>query len=257
MLSHPFILPEPLFVLKLNVVRKLEVCLTPALLPLYTIENSIVVVIDIFRATSSICYGIENGAEEIIPVATVEECLKYRDSDFLLAAEREGMVVEGFDFGNSPFSYSAEKVRGKKIVLTTTNGTMALHRSRSADKILIGSFLNKTALCDYLHKQQQSVLLLCAGWKGMVNLEDTVFAGAVVNRLREDIENVDDAGIAAEELYLQAAGDLRDFLRKSSHSIRLEKLNIEEDICFCLQTDICKSVPVLENASLRKMTAER
>lgn len=234
-------------------MRKLEVCFTPALLPLYDITDSIVVIIDILRASSSICYGIDNGAEGIIPVATVEECMEYGGGDFLLAAEREGCVVDGFDFGNSPFSYTAEKVKGRKIVLTTTNGTQALHESLRADKIIIGSFLNKTALCDYLHRQQQSVLLLCAGWKGMVNLEDMLFAGAVVNRLRGDIQNVDDSGIAAEELYLLAKDDLRGFLRKSSHSIRLEKLNIEEDICFCLQTDICHSVPILENGSLRKM----
>src|SRR5690606_24551808 len=106
-----------------------EVCLTPALLPLYDIENSIVVVIDIFRATSSICYGIENGADAIIPVSHVEECAAYQVSGCLLAAERDGKVVEGFDFGNSPFSYVAEKVQGKTIVLTTTNGTHAIHLS--------------------------------------------------------------------------------------------------------------------------------
>lgn len=234
-------------------MRKIEVCFTPALLPLYDITDSIVVIIDILRASSSICYGIDNGAEGIIPVATVEECMEYGGGDFLLAAEREGCVVEGFDFGNSPFSYTAEKVKGKKIVLTTTNGTQALHESLRADKIIIGSFLNKSALCDFLHRQQQSVLLLCAGWKGMFNLEDMLFAGAVVNRLRDEIKNVDDSGIAAEELYLLAKDDLRGFLRKSSHSIRLEKLNIEEDICFCLQTDICTSVPILENGALRKM----
>ena len=235
-------------------MRKLEVCFTPALLPLYDIRDSIVVIIDIFRASSSICYGIDNGASGIIPVATVEECLEFAEGDFLLAAEREGKVVEGFDFGNSPFSYTAEKVKGKQIVLTTTNGTQALHQSLKADKIVVGSFLNKSALCDYLHGQQQSVLLLCAGWKGIFNLEDTLFAGSVVNSLQEDIKNVDDSGIAAAELYLMAKDNLREFLRKSSHSIRLEQLNIEEDICFCLQTDICTSIPVLENGRLRKMT---
>ncbi|HEY9559779.1 MAG TPA: 2-phosphosulfolactate phosphatase [Anseongella sp.] len=238
-------------------VRRLEVCFTPALLPLYEIDDSIVVIIDIFRASSSICYGIDNGASGIIPVATVEECREYGEGDFLLAAEREGQVVEGFDFGNSPFSYTAEKVSGRQIVLTTTNGTQALHQSLRANKIVVGSFLNISALCNWLHQQQQSVLLLCAGWKGMFNLEDTLFAGAVVNRLRQDITNVDDAGIAAEELFLMAGGNLREFLRKSSHSIRLEKLNIEEDICFCLQSDICNSIPVLENDCLRKMTGEQ
>jgi len=103
--------------------RKLEVCYTPALLPLYDIKNSIVVVIDIFRATSSICYGIENGALGIIPVASVEECISFEKEGYLLAAERDGKVVAGFDFGNSPFAYAEDKVNGKTIVLTTTNGT--------------------------------------------------------------------------------------------------------------------------------------
>src|SRR6202046_4305636 len=159
-----------------------DVCLTPALIPLFEVENYIVVVIDIFRATSSICYGIENGAETIIPVAKVEECEAYRlkHPDYLLAAERDGKVVEGFDFGNSPFSYTKEKVAGHTVVLTTTNGTQALHLSRKAKKIVIGSFLNLTSLCSWLKIQHENILLVCAGWKNNFNLEDTLFAGAVI-----------------------------------------------------------------------------
>src|SRR6476469_6236242 len=111
-------------------MKKLDVCFTPALLPQYELQNAIVVVIDIFRATSSICYGIANGAEAIIPVASVAECLSYQNHNYLLAAERDGKVVEGFDFGNSPFSYTADKVQGKTIVLTTTNGTFAIDESK-------------------------------------------------------------------------------------------------------------------------------
>lgn len=166
--------------------KSLNVCLTPALLPLYNVAEYIVVVIDIFRATSSICYGIENGAEAIIPVSQVEECSAYREKglDYLLAAERDGKVVDGFDFGNSPFSYTAEKVAGKTIVLTTTNGTHALHLSRSAKRIVIGSFLNLTALSNWLKTQHENILLVCAGWKNNFNLEDTLFAGAVIEQLK-------------------------------------------------------------------------
>ncbi len=235
--------------------RKLEVCLTPALLHLYDIRESIVVVIDIFRATSSICYGIENGAEAIIPVSTVEICESYRSSDFLLAAERNGEVVNGFDFGNSPFAYAAEKVKGKTIVLTTTNGTHAIHQSQEASKIIIGSFLNLDALCNWLKTQDKSVLLLCAGWKDKVNLEDTLFAGAVVHHLNEDEDQykLDDAGIASADLYMLAKGDLSAYLKKTSHSEHLKKLNIEEDIEFCLNLNIAASIPVLENNRLVKM----
>lgn len=231
--------------------KHLEVCLTPALIDLYAIENSIVVVIDILRATSSIVYGIDNGAEAIIPVMEVEDCLKYAKDGFLLAAERNGEVVEGYDFGNSPFSYTPEKVGGKTVVLTTTNGTKALHLARKrAHQVVIGSFLNLQSLCDWLRGQDKNVLLLCAGWKDQFNLEDTLFAGAVVNELRQDFTHFDDASVAAEDLYLLAKNDLRNYLRKSSHSNRLIQLNIEEDVKFCLELNRCKAIPVLSGDAL-------
>jgi 2-phosphosulfolactate phosphatase len=234
--------------------RKIEVCLTPALLDLYSIENSVVVVIDILRATSSITYGIDNGAEAIIPVAQVDDCLAYADMGFLLAAERNGEVVAGYDFGNSPFSYTAEKVSGKTIVLTTTNGTKAMHLAQErAYKVIVGSFLNITSVCNFLKDQDKDVLLLCAGWKDLFNLEDTLFAGAVVNILRKNFDHFDDASVAAEDLYLLAKDDLRGYLRKSSHSHRLEQLNIEEDVRFCLQLDICKAIPVLDGERLVRL----
>lgn len=233
----------------------IETCLTPALLPLYQIENSIAVIIDIFRATSSICYGIENGAEAIIPVAQVEECAAYREKglDYLLAAERNGEVVEGFDFGNSPFSYTAEKVAGKTIVLTTTNGTHALHLSIKAKKIVIGSFLNLSALCNWLNAQQENILLVCAGWKNNFNLEDTLFAGAVVDQLQASNYQLDDPSIAANDLYQLAKNDLNLYLQKTAHSERLKKLGIEEDIRFCLQTDLTIAIPILEGEKLVKL----
>ena len=231
--------------------KRIEVCLTPALLHLYDVTESIVVVIDILRATSSIVYGIANGADAIIPVANVEDCLKYSEQGYLLAAERNGEVVDGYDFGNSPFSYTPEKVKGKTIVLTTTNGTKALHMAReTAYQVVLGSFLNLQALCDWLKIQNRSVLLLCAGWKDAFNLEDTLFAGAVVTDLRKDFDHFDDASIAAEDLYLLAKSDLRSYLHKSSHSHRLAALNIEEDVVFCLQRNICRAIPVLVGDSL-------
>jgi len=232
----------------------IETCLTPALLPLYNIENSIAVIIDIFRATSSICYGIENGADAIIPVAQVEECAAYREKglDYLLAAERNGEVVAGFDFGNSPFSYTSEKVAGKTIVLTTTNGTHALHLSIKAKKIVIGSFLNLSTLCDWLKAQQENILLVCAGWKNNFNLEDTLFAGAVVDQLKNDYQT-DDPSTAANDLFQLANNDLNTYLQKTAHSERLKKLGIEEDIKFCLQVDLTTAIPVLEGEKLVKL----
>jgi 2-phosphosulfolactate phosphatase len=237
-----------------SMTNYLSVCLTPVLIPLYKVENHIVVIIDIFRATSSVCYGIENGAEAIIPVAEVEECIAYRDtnSGYLLAAERDGSVVEGFDFGNSPFSYTKEKVAGKTIVLTTTNGTQALHLSRKAKKVVIGSFLNLTSLCNWLKTQNENVLLVCAGWKNNFNLEDTLFAGAAIEQLKSANFKLDDAAIAANDLYQVGKNDINSYLKKTSHAERLKKLGIEKDIEFCLQVDVTTAIPILDGERLVK-----
>jgi len=236
-------------------VRALDVCLTPALLPLFDVADYIVVIIDIFRATSSICYGIENGAEAIIPVSEVEECAAYREKglNYLLAAERNGEVVAGFDFGNSPFAYTPEKVGGKTVVLTTTNGTHALHLSRGARQVVIGSFLNLTALCNWLKIQNDNVLLVCAGWKNNFNLEDTLFAGAVIEQLKSLDYKQDDAALAANDLYQLGRHDIAGYLKKTSHGERLKKLGIEEDITFCLQVDLTTAIPVLAGEKLVKL----
>lgn len=233
--------------------RNLSVCLSPALLANYALENTIVVIIDIFRASSSICYGIANGVEAIIPVSKVEECLSYKDQGFSLAAERNGIVVEGFEFGNSPFSYTEDKVKGKTIVLTTTNGTKALKESIQASEIIIGSFLNLSAVCNWLKGQEMDIILLCAGWKNHFCLEDTLFAGAVVEKLKGSDICLDDSAMAAEDLYKLAKNDLAGYLSKSSHGERLKKLNIEKDIAFCLQIDIVDALPILKGHKLVKL----
>lgn len=234
--------------------KRIEVCLTPALLHLFDIEESIVVVIDILRATSSITYGISNGAEAIIPVSNVEDCLAYKEAGYLLAAERNGEVVEGFDFGNSPFSYTTSLVQGKTIVLTTTNGTKALHMARArAHAVVIGSFLNLDALCHYLKTQDKNILLLCSGWKDKFNLEDTLFAGAVIEQMNGHYTFRDDSAVAAQDLYNVAKADLRTYLKKSSHNHRLEMLNIEDDVQFCLLQNVCDVIPVLDGDKLVKM----
>lgn len=233
--------------------RNLSVCLSPALLPSYSLEGSIVVVIDIFRASTSICYGIANGAEAIIPVSEVEECLSYKGSGFSLAAERNGAVVEGFEFGNSPFSYTEERVKGKTIVLTTTNGTKALKESIHASEIIVGSFLNLSAVSNWLQQQTKDIVLLCAGWKNHFSLEDTLFAGAVVKKLNGEKLCLDDSAMAAEDLYKVAKRDLAAYLLKSSHAKRLKKLNIDKDIAFCLQIDIISIIPVLAGNKIMKL----
>lgn len=231
-------------------LKSVNVCLSPALLPFYELDNTTAVVIDIFRASSSMCYGLANGARAIIPVAEIDECLAYRGKGYLLAAERDGEVVDGFDFGNSPFSYTPEKVAGKTVVLTTTNGTRAIQQCKNAKTVVMGSFLNISALTNWLKNQEGHVLLICAGWKNHVSLEDSVFAGAVVNRLEAVGVALDDAAYTAQSLYRSAEDNLTAFLAKASHSMRMKHLHIERDIAFCLQEDLVTAIPVLKNSEL-------
>lgn len=232
-------------------LQSVKVCLSPALLPLYELGNTTVVIIDIFRASSSMCFGLASGAKAIIPVAEIADCLSYKENGYLLAAERDGSVVEGFDFGNSPLSYTPEKVAGKTIVLTTTNGTRAIKQCKNAKNVVVGSFLNISALVQWLKKQSGHVLLVCSGWKNHMCLEDTVFAGAVVDRLGpEEIPELDDAAHAARELYLNGRNNLATFLAKAAHSKRMTRLHIEADITFCLQEDLTTTIPVMQKDKL-------
>ncbi|MFB2121152.1 2-phosphosulfolactate phosphatase [Parapedobacter sp. 2B3] len=233
--------------------KNVNVCLSPALLPYYELDDTTAVVIDVFRASSSVCYGLANGAQAIIPVAEIDECLAYRGNGHLLAAERDGQVVEGFDFGNSPFSYTPEKVAGKTIVLTTTNGTRAIQQCKKAKTVVMGSFLNISVLADWLKGQDGHVLLVCAGWKNHMSLEDTVFAGAVANRLAAPGIALDDAALAAQRLYLDARENVAAFLAEASHGKRMKHLHIEQDIAFCLQEDAVATIPVLKNGELVRL----
>ena len=234
-------------------MKKIDVCLTPELLHLHDIENAIVVVVDVFRATSCMTTAFAHGVEAIIPVATIDECITYQQQGYLAAAERDGKTPEGFDFDNSPFNYMTEKVDGATICVTTTNGTLAITKSKSAVKVMIGSFLNLGALTNYLRDQQYDVLVLCAGWKGKPNLEDTLFAGALVERLQDEFMIEEDAALMAQRLYNLGKVDLLSFVATSSHVKRLQRLGIQKDIAYCLQHDLYDVLPVLRGNALVKM----
>jgi 2-phosphosulfolactate phosphatase len=191
----------------------------------------------------------------MIPIATIEEAKSYKEKGFLVAAERDGEIIEGFDLGNSPFGYMSTKVKGKTIAITTTNGTQAIEAAKVADTLIIGSFLNLSEVVKYLKSQKKDVLFLCAGWKNKFNLEDTLFAGAVAETLifKNDFKTACDSTIAAIELYKVAKFDLYKFLSNSSHRNRLAKLDLERDIKYCLTPDQCPVIPILEEGYLVKL----
>jgi 2-phosphosulfolactate phosphatase len=232
----------------------IEVCYSPQSYHLFHKPEAIVVVIDVLRATSAITTAIFHGVSKMIPIATMIEADEYKKNGFMVAAERNGEIVDGFDLGNSPFGYMNKKVKGKTIAITTTNGTHAIEVARKAKRIIIGSFLNLDAVVDYLKKEKKDVLFLCAGWKNKFNLEDSLFAGAVANELvnKHDFDTICDSTIAAMELYKLAKHDLEGFLANSSHRKRLAKLDLERDVKYCLTPNQCPVIPVLEGKFIVK-----
>ncbi|MEI6947517.1 2-phosphosulfolactate phosphatase [Paraflavisolibacter sp. H34] len=233
----------------------LYTCLSPALLHLYDVRDSIVVVIDVLRATSTIATVLFNGGKYIIPVDSVQKCIQLgKKLACITAGERDGQIAEGLQYGNSSFEYPREFVQGKTLVLTTTNGTRLLHMAlaKGATEIITGSFLNISAVCDHLVQTGRNVILACAAWKDRVNIEDTLFAGAVLSRIKEHFRVNCDASHVAETLYNAAGGDLYEFMKKTdaSHYHRLMNYGLERDIRHCLTEDQANILPVYMDGKL-------
>lgn len=231
-------------------MKTIDVCLSPELMHLYHVRDRTVVVVDVLRATSCMVTAFAHGVETITPVADLNKCKGMKRQGYIISGERDGKKVEGFDKGNSPFEYSTGEIHGKNIAFTTTNGTLAIEKSKGAKKVIIGSFLNLSAVVKYLLFGENNVLIVCAGWKGKVNLEDTLFAGAVIEKLRNHIEPDCDAPLVAHHLYNLAKNDMLGFLSNSSHVKRLNRLDIHKDIEFCLTPDQYEVLPKLKNGVL-------
>ena len=229
----------------------IEVSYTPENFEVYDSEDSIVVVNDIFRATSAMCTAFEHGAKSMIPVDSIEKAKAFQKKGYLAGAERNAEKVEGFDFGNSPFDYMGDDIKGKTLVLTTTNGTRAIEMAKGvSDKIVIGAFTNISALSKWLVKQEKNVLILCSGWKGRINLEDSIFAGALTKELVKDgtyslEHDVEDSALIAMHLYESVKRDPEKLLKISSHRRRLSNLNLKEDIRYCLTLNKTTKIPIL------------
>ncbi len=229
--------------------------LSPELLQLYDVDQSIVVIIDVLRATSTIAAALYNGAQSIIPVDSVAECIRIgKQIECITAGERDGQIAEGLAYGNSPFEYPAEFIKAKTLVLTTTNGTKLLHMALAgnAKAIITGSFPNLSAVCDFLVAQNQPVILGCAAWKNRVNIEDTLFAGAVINRIGEHFSINCDSSQMALTMYNDAKDDLFEFMKSknASHYQRLSGFGLDKDIRYCLTEDIANVTVVYENGKL-------
>jgi 2-phosphosulfolactate phosphatase len=235
--------------------RDLETCFSPALYEPERHVGAIIVIIDILRATSAMCTAFENGAESIIPVATVTEAREYKEKGYLVAAERDGYVLDFADFGNSPFNFTPEKVAGKTIVYSTTNGTGIIKIASSAGFIIVGSFLNISALTTWISKQERPVVLFCAGWKNRFNLEDTICAGAMAERLMSTslYSTICDSTHAALDLWSLAKTDIPGYIEKVAQRSRLRDKQLDDCIPFCLTMDYTSKIPVIRDGILVSM----
>jgi 2-phosphosulfolactate phosphatase len=223
----------------------LDICLSPALYPFYKKENDTVIVVDIFRASTTMCATFANGASAIIPVADVEEAKRYKSQGYPVGAERNTRKCDFADFGNSPFDYSREKVEGKEIVFTTTNGTHAIKLARGCKTLLIGAFSNIDALANKCREIGNRIVVICAGWNNRVNIEDTLFGGAFAEKLSGEhpIKWDSDAVKIAWQLWQFAKHDPLNYIKDSEHYQRLIDNKAEGDAFFCLQPNTTNLVP--------------
>jgi len=228
--------------------------LSPALLHLYDLSSSVVVIIDVFRATSTIASALYNGAKCVIPVDSVPKAIEISKSiGGIAAGERDGQIAAGLSHGNSPLEYTREFIEDQTLVLTTTNGTRLLQMAldKNADTIISGSFPNLSAVCDFLINEKKNVVLGCAGWKDRFNLEDTLFAGAVINRVKKEFTIHCDSSLMAETMYAKYKNNIIRFAPQLTHYHRLvERFGLIEDIKYCLSNDLANVVPVYSDGKL-------
>jgi 2-phosphosulfolactate phosphatase len=238
-----------------NTKPALNTSLSPALLHLYDVSDSVVVIIDVLRATSTIATVLYNGAKSVIPVDSVNRCIEIsKQINGITAGERDGKIADGLEYGNSPFEYPRSFVEGRTLVLTTTNGTRLLRMAldKGAKEVVTGCFPNLDAVCDYLIAQKQNVILACAAWKDRINIEDLLFAGAVINKVKGNFSINCDSSQVAETIYTNAKKDLYGFLKEknASHYQRLANYGLEKDIRYCLTPNTANVLPFYKDGKL-------
>ena len=236
-------------------MHQITVCFTPAQFPYYQHEGCNAVAIDILRATTSICTAFMNGAKEVIPISSIDELKTHAGTEYIIAAERDGVKLEFADIGNSPYYFTKDVVEGKTIAYSTTNGTHTINLAAQCHIAVIGAFTNISALCRWLEADERDVFLLCAGWKGRFSLEDSVFAGAVAQKLIDTgkFTTICDSALAAMDLWSLAKPDLMGYIKKAAQNERLRKINSAAAIPYCLELDLTDIVPVYRNGVLRKI----
>ena len=224
-------------------MKSVDVCLTHQDFDNYDHKGKIVVVIDVLRATSTINTLLFLGANHVKPVGSLEECKVLKEDDYIIMAERMGKKVEGFDYGNSPTKLKEENIKGKKIAIATSNGSKAIIKSEGSKRTILCSFLNIESVINLIKKSESDVILLCSGWLGKTNLEDTLCAGGIVAGL-DNFEIESDTALMAKALH-DNTDDILETMKLSSHAKRLSGYDNKVDIEFCSRVNTQPIIPIL------------
>ena len=223
-------------------MKNIEVIVAPELTSNYDAAGKLVVVIDIFRATTTIVTAMANGVVEVKTCLEARDAIALKGKGFLVGGERNGIKVEGMDVDNSPLTFLNNTYANHRLAISTTNGTKAVDMSLEAKEIIIGAFTNLNTVVKYIKNSSLDVLLICAGWKGKMSTEDFMFAGAVIFQFSENLVLTDGSEIAMS-YYEKYKNSYKEKLNLCEHALRLKKLGKQEDIDFCLQKDIHTIVP--------------
>lgn len=237
-------------------MKTIEVCFTPDLYDQrHTDGNHVAVVIDVLRATTAICTAIQYGVKGVIPVADIQDLKRLKENGYIIASEREGIKVDFADFGNSPFTFIENDLKGKTIAYSTTNGTTAIEKVAEHGTIIyIGAYTNISLLCETLIEQNKSIVIVCSGWKGKFCLEDAIIAGAYCERLLESkkFQQICDSSTASIDLWNIANVDLLGYVEKCIHRQRLRKLGLDDVIEYCFTADKSPVVPIYLDGIIQK-----
>mgnify|MGYP000471626997 CR=1 FL=1 len=241
---------------------KIDVAITPESFSDKDLEGKIVVVVDVLRASTTITAALARGAEKVLPLATVDKVKKsakeYPQGKVLLCGEREGIRIPGFDLGNSPHEYEDSIVQGKILLYTSTNGSRMLVKTKKARKVYVGSFVNMSAVVKRLVMDGIDCFIVCSGREGKFSLEDTVCAGMIVDRMRENspkgFVQLTDEALVANIVYEHFSNDLNKMINQSFHGRYLVELGMKSDLSFSISLDLYDTVPVMENGGLIKST---
>ena len=240
---------------------ELDVVLLPDTVTPESLAGKTVIVVDVLRATTTICTALKNGCHSVLPQPSVEAARQAHAEfvgDALIGGERGGKIVDGFHSGNSPLEYTSEFISGKTLILATTNGTVAMERCRQADRVLIGSMVNLGAVAKAVEDVAQ-VTVLCSGTDRIITSEDVLFAGAFMDRLilyrtesNKPIGTLRDTTKLAVDHWsatkhaIENGKSLANFFRLAQGGINLVKIGHDADIVFASQIDTVPVVPELD-----------